>query len=177
MLWPVTHNQAGSFQAWRPRNCRRINESTSRLMGREAGELNASRFLGMCVDGSHADIGYRCYALGNQDLLRHVNRQDADVEQETSSQEEVRDQGIPSAAAEACCSNCAGGATRIQYSIRQGHCSRSIRAIAITFPNIASNNWPAMNRYRPCGSVEAAGGKLLADASSVIFGRAVKTAT
>jgi hypothetical protein len=35
-----------------------------------------------------------------------VNRQEAGVEQETSGQEEVRDKGITSAAAEAFCSNC-----------------------------------------------------------------------
>ena len=44
--------------------------------------------------------------MGIEDLLRHVNRQEAGVEQETSGQEEVRDNGITSAAAEAFCSNC-----------------------------------------------------------------------
>ena len=35
-----------------------------------------------------------------------MNKQESDVEQETSGQEEVRDEGITSAAAEAFCFNC-----------------------------------------------------------------------
>jgi hypothetical protein len=38
--------------------------------------------------------------VGIEDFLRRVNRQEAGVEQETSGQEEVRDKGITSAAAE-----------------------------------------------------------------------------
>jgi hypothetical protein len=38
--------------------------------------------------------------VGIEDFPRHVNRQEAGVDQETSGQEEVRDKGITSAAAE-----------------------------------------------------------------------------
>ena len=38
--------------------------------------------------------------MGIEDFPRHVNRQEAGVEQETSGQEEVRDKGVTSAAAE-----------------------------------------------------------------------------
>jgi hypothetical protein len=69
-------------------------------MGLGSGEWYESRFLRKCIVGGHAGIGRRCRAVGNQDFLRRVNRQEAGVEQETSGQEEVRDKGITSAAAE-----------------------------------------------------------------------------
>ena len=75
-------------------------------MGLGSGEQYESRFLRKCIDGGHAGIGHRRRAVGIQDFLRHVNRQEAGVEQETSGQEEVRDKGITSAAAEAFCFNC-----------------------------------------------------------------------
>src|SRR3954464_10829372 len=58
------------------------------------------------LTGGHAGIGHRSRAVGNQDFLRRVNRQEACVEQETSGQKEVRDNGVTSAAAEAFCSSC-----------------------------------------------------------------------
>src|ERR1700730_1533345 len=69
-------------------------------MGLGSGEQYESRFLRKCIDGGHADIGHRRRAVGNQDFPRHVNRQETGVEQETSDQEEVRDKGNTSAAAE-----------------------------------------------------------------------------
>jgi len=75
-------------------------------MGLGSGEQYESRFLRECIDGGHAGIGHRRRAVGNQDFPRRVNKQESDVEQETSGQEEVRDEGITSAAAEAFSSNC-----------------------------------------------------------------------
>src|ERR1700731_3305794 len=75
-------------------------------MGLGSGEQYESRFLRKCIDGGHAGIGHRRRAVGNQDFLRRVNRQEAGVEQETSGQEEVRYKGITSAAAEAFCPHC-----------------------------------------------------------------------
>ena len=75
-------------------------------MGLESGEWYESRFLRECIDGGHAGIGHRRCAVGNQDFPRRVTKQESDVEQETSGEEEVRDEGITSAAAEAFCFNC-----------------------------------------------------------------------
>ena len=69
-------------------------------MGLGSGEYYESRFPRRCIDGGHAGIGHRRRAVGIEDFPRHVNRQEAGVEQETSGQEEVRDKGITSAAAE-----------------------------------------------------------------------------
>jgi hypothetical protein len=102
LLCPAHNNAPRSARARCPRNCRRINESTRPLTGLGSGVSNESRFLGKCVGCGHVDHGYLCSAVGDQDRLRQLNRQDAGVEQEASGQEEVRDQGIPSAAAEAC---------------------------------------------------------------------------
>ena len=83
-----------------------IDESTKPLAGLGSGDWYESRFLRECIDGGHAGIGHRRRAVGNQDFPRRVNRQEACVEQETSGQEEVRDNGVTSAAAEAFCSSC-----------------------------------------------------------------------
>ena len=73
-----------TFAALRPSNCGRINESTRPLTGLGSGEQYESRFHRKCINGGHTNIGLRRGAVGNQDLLRRVNKQETGVEQETS---------------------------------------------------------------------------------------------
>ena len=108
-VWPANHNHRQLSSQGRSSNCSVINESIRPLTGLGSGESYESRFLRKCIDGGHAGIGHRYRAVGNQDFLQRVNRQEACVEQETSGQEEVRDNGMTSAAAEAFCSNCRRG--------------------------------------------------------------------
>lgn len=91
LLWPANNSVPRSVSRWCVHNCRRIGESTRSLNGAGSGVSNESRFPGKCFGCDHVDHGYRCPALGDQDLLRRVNWQDAGVEQEASGQEEVRD--------------------------------------------------------------------------------------
>ena len=79
-------------------------ESTNRLdrkRGWEAESEYESRFLRKCTDGGYAGTGHRHRAVGNQDFPRCMRAGRAGVELETSGQEEVRDKGVTSAAAEA----------------------------------------------------------------------------
>lgn len=78
-------------------------ESTNRLdrlRGWEAESEYESRFLRKCTDGGYAGTGHRHRAVGNQDFPRCVSRASW-RRTETSFQEEARDKGIISAAAEA----------------------------------------------------------------------------
>jgi hypothetical protein len=72
-----------------------------------------------------------------------VNKQESDVEQETSGQEEVRDKGITSAAAEAFCFNCGrivrrvrvvGGFTEHQFAEKRLPTIDELNAVAPDTP-------------------------------------------
>lgn len=74
-----------------------------RFLGLGSGEYDESSFPGECVGGRHAGIGDRRSAVGTENSLRHVNRQNACVET-ASSIEASAQLKQPSAAAEVCCS-------------------------------------------------------------------------
>ncbi len=102
VVWRAKHNPPRTVQSGQELIAGGSANQLSGQRGWEAESKNESRFLGECIDGSHASIGNRRHAVGNQNFLRHVNRQEAGSNK--SEEEEVRDHGIPSAAAEACCS-------------------------------------------------------------------------
>ena len=70
------------------------------MRGWEAESEYESRFLRKCTDGGYAGTGHRYRSVGNQDFPRCVSRARW-RRTEVSSQEEARDKGITSAAAEA----------------------------------------------------------------------------
>jgi hypothetical protein len=88
-VWPAKHNRGLSLG-----NCDRpvAWESTNQLgpkTGLGSGEQYESRFPRESIDGGHAGNGHRRRAVGIEDVLRRVNRQDAGVEQETSGQKRL----------------------------------------------------------------------------------------
>ena len=112
--WTYRQSQTCGPQNTTPRQRSRhcdpaiAGESTNRLdrwRGWEAESVYESRFLRKCTDGGYAGTGHRHRAVGNQDFPRCVSRAGW-RRTETSVQEEARDKGIISAAAEAFHFNC-----------------------------------------------------------------------
>jgi hypothetical protein len=84
-------------------DCGGFDESSRPLTGLGSGEWYESRFHRKCIDGGYADIGHRRGAVGNKDFLRHLNKAGM-ASNKRPPVEEVRDERITSAAAEAFCS-------------------------------------------------------------------------
>lgn len=70
-----------------------------RLMGLGSGVRYESRFPGKCSRCGHVDHSYHRGAVGDQDLLRGMNRQDALVEYDQASLPRRRKPAVPSAPA------------------------------------------------------------------------------
>jgi hypothetical protein len=79
-----------------------LTNQLDRIRGWEAEYSNESRFHGEYPCGGHAGLGHHRRAVGDQDLLRHVEQAGAAVGQTSVYRGSRR--GLRSAAAEACCS-------------------------------------------------------------------------
>src|SRR5579871_1174247 len=76
-LCPPNHSAATILDLFRLTDCRKINESTRPLTGAgKRSKLHESSFPGKCVGGGHAGDGHRSGAVGDQDFLRHLNKQE-----------------------------------------------------------------------------------------------------
>ena len=71
------HSDATILSRSGPSDCTQMDESTRPLTGLGSGvKSHESSFPGKCVGGGHAGIGHRSGAVGNQDFLRRLNKQE-----------------------------------------------------------------------------------------------------